>query len=75
MRDLLGDDLLADRGRHTSGEDRRGVGEVLAAMIEYADVALFDESPDPVATRCPRSRRRESGASTCSHCSPSTPNG
>lgn len=50
VRDLLGDDLLADRGVHCSHDDRRGVGEVLAAMIEYADVAVFDDDADPVAT-------------------------
>ncbi|MGB5934613.1 MAG: GTP-binding protein [Ornithinimicrobium sp.] len=35
--DLLGDDLLCERGLHSSDEDERGVGEVGAAMIEYAD--------------------------------------
>lgn len=49
VRDLLGDDLLADRGRHCSHDDRRGVGEVLAAMVEYADVVAFDDAVDPVA--------------------------
>lgn len=50
VRDLLGDDLLADRGRHCSPDDRRGVGEVLAAMVEYADVVTFDGAVDPVAS-------------------------
>ncbi|GAA4814989.1 CobW family GTP-binding protein [Nocardioides caeni] len=45
VRDLLGDDLLADRGHHCAPDDRRGVGEVLAAMVEYADLITFD-SPD-----------------------------
>lgn len=49
VRDLLGDDLLADRGRHCAHDDRRGVGEVLAAQVEYADVVVFDAAPDPVA--------------------------
>ena len=49
VRDLLGDDLLAERGWHCSQEDRRGVGEVLAAMIEYGDAVVFDGTPDPVA--------------------------
>ncbi|MCR1783481.1 cobalamin biosynthesis protein CobW [Nocardioides carbamazepini] len=49
VRDLLGDDLLADRGLHCAADDRRGVGEVLAAMVEYADVLTFDDGPDPVA--------------------------
>jgi G3E family GTPase len=45
--DLLGDDLLADRGLHCSHEDRRGVGEVLAAMVEHADAVVLDGEPDP----------------------------
>lgn len=36
--DLLGDELVCERGVHTSDDDRRGVGEVCAAMVEYADV-------------------------------------
>jgi G3E family GTPase len=40
--DLLGDDLLAERGHHCGPDDRRGVGEVLAAMIEFADVVVPD---------------------------------
>ncbi|MGB6021807.1 MAG: GTP-binding protein, partial [Ornithinimicrobium sp.] len=41
IHDLLGDELLCERGLHSSDEDERGVGEVGAAMIEYADhVAL-----------------------------------
>jgi G3E family GTPase len=38
--DLLGDDLLCERGLHTSAEDRRGVAEVQGALIEYADVVV-----------------------------------
>jgi len=49
VRDLLSDDLLAERGLHCSHDDRRGVGEVLAAMVEYADAVVFDDTPDPVA--------------------------
>ncbi|NYI99398.1 G3E family GTPase [Nocardioides thalensis] len=49
VRDLLGDDLLADRGSHCSDDDRRGVGEVLAAMVEYADAVVLDGAADPVA--------------------------
>lgn len=49
VRDLLGDDLLADRGHHCSHDDRRGVGEVLAAMVEYADVVAFSDAVDPLA--------------------------
>lgn len=45
--DLLGDDLLAERGLHTSHDDRRGVGEVLAGMIEYADVVVLTEEAEP----------------------------
>lgn len=48
VRDLLGDDLLAERGHHCAHDDRRGVGEVLAAMIEHADVVAFDAATGPV---------------------------
>lgn len=49
VRDLLGDDLLADRALHTSYDDRRGVGEVLAAMIEHADLVALDGPAHPIA--------------------------
>ncbi|MBM7518043.1 GTP-binding protein [Nocardioides nitrophenolicus] len=49
VRDLVGDDLLADRGLHCAPDDRRGVGEVLAAMVEYADALVLDGDADPVA--------------------------
>ena len=49
VRDLLGDDLLAERGTHSSDDDRRGVGEVLGAMIEHADVVVLDGTALPVA--------------------------
>lgn len=45
--DLLGDDLLAERGVATSDEDRRGVAEVACALVEYADVVCLTEEPDP----------------------------
>ena len=35
--DLLGDDLLRERHLHTSTEDARGLAEVHAALVEYAD--------------------------------------
>ncbi|MEH3032588.1 MAG: GTP-binding protein [Aeromicrobium erythreum] len=38
--DLLGDALLRERGLHTSDDDGRGVGEVLCAMVEYADAVV-----------------------------------
>jgi G3E family GTPase len=38
--DLLGDDLLRDRGLQTSAEDDRGVAEVNAALVEYADAVV-----------------------------------
>lgn len=37
VEDLVGDALLRERGQHTSHTDARGVGEVAAAMVEYAD--------------------------------------
>ena len=39
-RDLLGDDLLDERGLALKPSDRRSVGEALAAQLEYADVAV-----------------------------------
>jgi G3E family GTPase len=39
--DLLGEDLLCERGLHSSEQDERGVGEAGAAVIEYADVVTF----------------------------------
>lgn len=47
--DLLGDVLLADRGLHSSDDDRRGLGETAAAMIEYADVVAVEGAADPAA--------------------------
>lgn len=44
--DLLGDALLADRGLESSPSDRRGIGEVLADLLEYADLVVASE---PVA--------------------------
>lgn len=35
---LTGDALLADLGRHSSREDRRGLAETAGALVEYADV-------------------------------------
>lgn len=38
--DLLGDDLLIERGLPVRDDDERGVGETAAAMVEYADVVV-----------------------------------
>lgn len=38
--DLLGADLLAERGLGIGPEDRRAVGEVLAHQLEYADLVV-----------------------------------
>jgi G3E family GTPase len=45
--DLLGEDLLDERGLSTSAEDRRGVAEVTSAMVEYADLVCLTEDPEP----------------------------
>lgn len=46
-QDLLGEDLLVERDLGTLDSDRRGVGEVLSGMVEYADVvALFGHTPN-----------------------------
>lgn len=45
--DLLGDDLLDERGLALSPEDRRGVAEVACSLVEYADaVALTAAAAD-----------------------------
>lgn len=47
LDDVLGDEILPERDLGTLATDRRGVGEVLGGMVEYADlVALFGETPD-----------------------------
>lgn len=46
--DLLGEDLLDDRGLATSATDRRGVGEVLAELVEFADLTVVSRAGDPV---------------------------
>ena len=38
--DLLGDDLLVERGVHTSEEDTRGLAEAHCALVEYADAIV-----------------------------------
>lgn len=40
VHDLLGDDLLAERGLSLGETDRRSVGEAVAAQVEYADVVV-----------------------------------
>lgn len=48
LDDLLGDQILPERRLGTLDTDRRGVGEVLGSMVEYADlVAIFGETPEP----------------------------
>ena len=46
--DLVGDDLLVERGLTTSSEDRRAVAEVTASLIEYADIVAVFGDPDGV---------------------------
>jgi G3E family GTPase len=43
--DLLGDDLLRDRGVHHGSHDGRGLGEVACAMVEYADIVVLSADP------------------------------
>jgi G3E family GTPase len=47
--DVTGEELLAERGHHCALDDRRGVGEVLAAMVEYADAVVCDGVPSTPA--------------------------
>ncbi|TFH71300.1 GTP-binding protein [Cellulomonas sp. HD19AZ1] len=50
--DLLGDDLLDERGLALTEDDRRAVGEALAAQVGHADVVLVTGARDdhPVAS-------------------------
>lgn len=68
--DLLGDDLLPDRGLGTSPEDRRGVGEALADLIEFADACATSSCPRWTSTTSGGSTSAPTGASTPSGCSP-----
>lgn len=56
--DLLGDDLLRERHRHSGPDDGRGVGEVGCAMVEYADVVALAGGADAVARDLARSLAR-----------------
>jgi G3E family GTPase len=50
--DLLGDELLDERGLALTEDDRRAVGEALAAQVGHADVVLVagDPAEHPVAS-------------------------
>lgn len=47
--DLLGDDLLHERGYHSGPDDERGVGEVGCALVEYADLVVLTGRADAQA--------------------------
>lgn len=47
--DLLGDDLLAERGLALGDVDRRSVGEAVASQVEYADVVIAVAPGAPTA--------------------------
>ncbi len=65
VEDLLGEDLLCERGLGTLESDRRGLGEVLGGMVEYADVvALFGQTPD-AALELVRHLSRPGAVVTC----------
>ncbi|HWC35069.1 MAG TPA: GTP-binding protein [Mycobacteriales bacterium] len=49
VEDLTGEDQLVDRGQHWEDTDRRSVGEVLAAGIDFADQVIIDGDGDPAA--------------------------
>ncbi|WP_205857252.1 CobW family GTP-binding protein, partial [Phytoactinopolyspora endophytica] len=42
--DVLGEDLLGERGQAMSDDDQRAVGEALCHQIEYADVVISSRS-------------------------------
>ncbi|MGQ4527779.1 GTP-binding protein [Dermabacteraceae bacterium P13136] len=41
VRDILGDDTLAERGLGMTQDDERSVGEALCSQLEYADVLIL----------------------------------
>jgi G3E family GTPase len=47
VEDLLSDELLRERGLHTSPDDDRGTGEVACAQVEFADVLVLDDDAAP----------------------------
>ncbi|WP_298132370.1 GTP-binding protein [Micropruina sp.] len=44
--DLLGDDLLVERGLPVRDDDLRGVAETASAMVEYADLVIAHDLDD-----------------------------
>lgn len=68
VEDLLGDALLAERGVHSSADDERGVGEVGAAMVEYADVVALTGECGVAETELVRALARP-GALIAADCS------
>lgn len=50
VEDVMGDGLLADRGLALSADDRRSVGEALAAQLGHADLVLTIGSDQTGAT-------------------------
>lgn len=57
-RDLLGDDLLRERGLHSNPYDSRGVGEVGCAQVEFADLVVLDGRPNPAGGELVRALAR-----------------
>lgn len=56
--DLLGDDLLRERGWHTGPGDNRGLGEVACAQVEHADVVVLSADTGPEGTDLVRALAR-----------------
>lgn len=46
LDDLMGDDLLSERGLQLSGHDQRAVGEALSLQLDASDLVLCLERPD-----------------------------
>ncbi|RIQ12892.1 GTP-binding protein [Jiangella rhizosphaerae] len=60
--DLLGDELLCERGTHTAADDRRGVAEVGAAQVEYADAVAVVGAADDAELELVRALARPGAA-------------
>jgi G3E family GTPase len=45
--DYLGSSWLRDRGLHSGPDDDRGLGQAVCGQIEYADIVVAPDQPDP----------------------------
>lgn len=68
--ELLGDELLAERGQELTDDDRRGVGETLAHQIESADLVVCEDLTDDAVGDRARTLVRHLAPPTVRLCDP-----